>query len=144
MNFILFVTSSIFEMEIESEDAENGEFKMRDRLLNGQHRVAPTSHDVEFIDAIKEVIRRFGPSCLAFQDNIILLINFLFIGMLDDPVAISAWGLAVFTTDITIVSIGKGLWWGIDTLAKINFLILIYTLFPKHMEEMIILCEEFT
>ena len=120
MNFILFLTLSIFEMEIESDNAENGEFKMRDRLLNGQHRVTPTSHDVEFIDAIKEVIRRFGPSCLAFQDNIILLINFLFIGMLDDPLAISAWGLAVFTTDITIVSIGKGFFLQVSLL-KINY-----------------------
>ena len=90
-------------------EGDNNNFRMRERILNQPNGMGSNNAEITFTDALKEVIRRFGPSCLAFQDNIILLINFLFIGFLNDSVALSACGLAVFTIDVTIVSIGKGL-----------------------------------
>ena len=77
---------------------------------------------ITFKQAIYEISINFFPSCLSLLVEFgVTWANIIFIGMLDDPVLISGWGLGNTTMGLIVYSVDIGIWGGIDTLVSQAF-----------------------
>lgn len=69
--------------------------------------------------AIKNIIHTSVPSIIGFIFQILVeVVNLIFVGHLDDPIALSGVGLGNMFINVVCFSIGIGLNGAIDTLAS--------------------------
>ena len=94
-------------------------------IASNDHSIKESMISIEGNDCISlksamlEVWKRFIPSTLSFfVEYGVILSNVIFISMLDNSVLLSGWGLGNTTVNVIVISIGAGIWGGIDTLVS--------------------------